>query len=76
MAKNLRLWTHKRTRFYALSRTSKYYLSDLKTLLGMLAAGKIAVPIKAVYGLGQVPDAHKAWANSVGIGTIVIDVQN
>jgi NADPH:quinone reductase-like Zn-dependent oxidoreductase len=74
LARNLKFWTGKRTAFYGLDRASKYYLSDLTKLLQLLGDGKISVPVKAVFKLSDIREAHKAWANSPGMGTIVIDV--
>ena len=75
LSKNLRFWTGKRTTFYGVNRKSKHYLPDLKLLFDLLAAGKISVPIKKVFKLDEIQEAHRAWANSTGMGTIVIDVQ-
>lgn len=74
-SKNLKLWTGKRATFYGLRRSSKYYLTDLKTVLGLLGEGRITVPIKKVFKLAEIRAAHAAWANSTGMGTIVIDVR-
>jgi NADPH:quinone reductase-like Zn-dependent oxidoreductase len=75
LARNLKFWTGKRASFYGLDRASKYYISDLTRLLALLGDGKISVPVKAVFKLDDIRQAHKAWANSPGMGTIVIDVQ-
>jgi synaptic vesicle membrane protein VAT-1 len=72
LAKNLKFWTGKRTAFYGLDRASKYYVSDLTHLLRLLADGKISVPVKTVFKLDDIREAHKAWANSPGMGTIVL----
>lgn len=74
LSKNLKFWTGKRAVFYGVRRTSRYYLSDLKMLLDLLAEGKISVPIKRVFKLNEIREAHKAWAHSEGMGVIVIDV--
>jgi synaptic vesicle membrane protein VAT-1 len=75
LAKNLAFWRGKRTWFYGVTRTSKYYSTDLRTLLELLREGKITVPIKRVFKLDDIQEAHRAWAGSAGMGTIVIDVQ-
>jgi NADPH:quinone reductase-like Zn-dependent oxidoreductase len=75
LGKNLKFWTGKRAVFFGLNRSSKYYLQDFKTLLGLLVEGKISVPVKAVFKLDDIRAAHKAWAGSSGMGSFVIDVQ-
>lgn len=73
LAKNLRFGSGRRTTFYGLNRSSKNFIPDLTKLLGFLEAGKITVPIKAVYKLADIQNAHRDWANSLGMGSIVID---
>jgi NADPH:quinone reductase-like Zn-dependent oxidoreductase len=73
-AKNLLLWRGKRTTFYGLTRTSKHYGPDLALLLGWLAEGKITVPIKAVYPLEQIQAAHREYASSAGMGSIILEI--
>jgi len=48
LAKNLKVWSGKRATFFGLNRKSKYYLADLRTLLGLLERRAISVPIKRV----------------------------
>jgi synaptic vesicle membrane protein VAT-1 len=72
---NLKFWTGRRAAFYGLDRKSKHYLSDLTRLLQLLRDSKISVPIKAVFKLDDIREAHKAWANSAGMGSIIIDVR-
>ena len=75
-AKNLWFWTGKRTTFYGLDRKSSNFLPDLKALLGLLEKGDITVPIKAVYKLANIRDAHREWANGTGMGSILVEVQS
>lgn len=73
-ARNLAFWTGKRTTFFGVLRGSKYYATDLETLFAWLKEGKISVPIKARFGLDQIQLAHRAYAASEGMGSIVIEV--
>lgn len=75
LSKNLKFWSGKKTLFYGITRTSKYYLEDLKTLLRMLELKEISVPIKATYEFEQIQKAHAAWGQGVGMGTMVLHVQ-
>jgi synaptic vesicle membrane protein VAT-1 len=75
-ARNLAFWTGKRTTFFGLTRSSKHYLPDLELLLNLLASGKIAVPIKAVFRLDQIQEAHREYASSGGMGSIILAVSN
>jgi synaptic vesicle membrane protein VAT-1 len=72
--RNLAFWSGKRTTFFGLSRTSKHYLSDLSLLLQWLEARKILVPIKATFALSDIRAAHREYAASSGMGSIVIEV--
>ena len=43
-------------------------------LFDLLKTGKLSVPIKAVYPLESIQDAHRAWAKGSGMGSVVIKV--
>lgn len=73
-AKNLKVWSGKRATFFGLSRTSKHYLRDLRTLLDLHARGEINVPIKREFELHAIRDAHASWAKDSGMGATVIGV--
>ena len=73
-SRNLAVWTGKRTTFFGLTRTSKNYLPDLEQLLEWLKAKKISVPIKAVFKLDDIKAAHREYAASKGMGSIVVEV--
>ena len=73
-ARNLAFWTGKRTTFFGLFRGSKHFAPDLALLFQWLAEGRIQVPIKAVYPLTEIQEAHRMYARGSGIGSIVLDV--
>ena len=68
-------WTGKRTKFYFISRDSKYYLPDLEALFDLLRTGRLSVPIKAVIPLRDIQRAHREWSQAAGIGSILIQVR-
>jgi NADPH:quinone reductase-like Zn-dependent oxidoreductase len=74
LARNLAFWSGKRTTFFGLSRSSKYFAPDLALLFQLLAEGRIRVPIKAVFPLADVQEAHRMYARGTGLGSIVLDV--
>jgi NADPH:quinone reductase-like Zn-dependent oxidoreductase len=74
LARNLLFWSGKRTTFFGLSRASKHYNSDLTQLFEWLAAGRISVPIKGTFKLQDIKDAHREYASSAGMGSIIIEV--
>jgi NADPH:quinone reductase-like Zn-dependent oxidoreductase len=73
-SRNLAVWTGKRTTFFGLTRTSKDYIPDLEQLLEWLKAKKISVPIKAVFKLDDIKAAHREYADSKGMGSIIVEV--
>jgi NADPH:quinone reductase-like Zn-dependent oxidoreductase len=75
-ARNLLFWSGKRTTFFGLSRGSKHFVPDLVMLFQWLAEDRIRVPIKAVFLLIDVQEAHRTYARSSGIGSIVLDVSS
>lgn len=75
-ARNLAFWSGKRTTFFGLNRRSKYFTADLVLLFQWLAEGRIQVPIKAVFALEEIQEAHRTYARSNGVGSIVLDVSS
>jgi synaptic vesicle membrane protein VAT-1 len=76
LARNLVFWSGKRTTFFGLSRGSKDFAPDLALLFRWLAEGDIQVPIKAVFAMADVQEAHRAYARGSGLGSIVLDVSS
>jgi synaptic vesicle membrane protein VAT-1 len=74
LARNLAFWSGKRTTFFGLTRSSKHYIPDLALLFEWLAAGRISVPIKATFKLEDIKEAHREYASSAGVGSIIIEV--
>jgi NADPH:quinone reductase-like Zn-dependent oxidoreductase len=72
LAKNLAFWRRKKTIFYYISRDAKTFVPDLEALFDLLRNGKLSVPIKAVFPLEKIQDAHREWAKGSGMGSIVI----
>jgi NADPH:quinone reductase-like Zn-dependent oxidoreductase len=74
LARNMLFWTGKRATFFGVTRASKNYALDLELLFNWLASGKISVPIKAVFPLDQIRDAHREYASSAGRGSIILEI--
>jgi synaptic vesicle membrane protein VAT-1 len=73
-ARNLIFWSGKRTTFFGVYRSSKYFAPDLEQLFEWLKNGKISVPIKATFKLDEIQQAHREYASSARVGSIVIEV--
>jgi NADPH:quinone reductase-like Zn-dependent oxidoreductase len=72
--KNLFFWSGKRTTFFGVSRGSKHFASDLQQLFAWLQEGRISVPIKNTFKLDEIREAHREYAGSERMGSIVIEV--
>jgi NADPH:quinone reductase-like Zn-dependent oxidoreductase len=72
-AKNL-YFSGKRTTFFGVNRGSKSFAPDLEQLFEWLREGKISVPIKAIFTLDEIQKAHRQYASSERMGSIVIQV--
>jgi NADPH:quinone reductase-like Zn-dependent oxidoreductase len=73
-SKNLLFWSGKRTTFFGVNRSSKNFAPDLEQLFEWLRDGKISVPIKATFRLDEIQLAHREYASSERMGSIVIEV--
>jgi NADPH:quinone reductase-like Zn-dependent oxidoreductase len=63
-----------KTSFYYIDRDQKTFRPELETLFKMLANGAIKVPIRKMWTLEEVPEAHRVWAKGPGVGAVVIKV--
>ena len=75
LSRNLLFWSGKRTTFFGLTRTSKNFTPDLELLFEWLRSGKISVPIKATFKLDQIREAHREYARSARMGSIVVEMK-
>src|SRR5271163_928215 len=73
-SKNLLFWSGRRTTFFGVNRSSKNFAPDLRQLFEWLRDGKISVPIKATFKLDEIQLAHREYASSERMGSIVIEV--
>ena len=74
-SRNLLFWTGKRTTFFSLTRKSKNFTPDLEHLFEWLKNGKISVPIKAIFTLDEIQQAHREYASSPRMGSIAIRIR-
>ncbi len=56
--------------FYGISRKSRAFAPDLRTLFAMLQAGELDVRIRSVYPLAKITDAHQEWGKGQGAGAL------
>jgi len=76
LARNLLFWSGKRTTFYGINRRSKHFAPDLELLFEWLKSGKISVPIKATFRLEEIQKAHREYASSARMGSIVLQISS
>ncbi|KAJ0163794.1 Protein indc11 [Colletotrichum tanaceti] len=62
----------KRTRFYYITRDDATFEPNLRALFDLLAAGRITVPIKRVWELEEIQEAHRQWTGSAGVGSSLV----
>jgi NADPH:quinone reductase-like Zn-dependent oxidoreductase len=74
LAKGMLPFCPKKTSFYYIDRDQKTYRPELETLFGLLKRGEIEVPIRRVWGLEEVPQAHREWNKGAGVGSVVVKV--
>ncbi|KAF1362963.1 GroES-like protein [Lizonia empirigonia] len=76
LSKNLNVFRPNRTSFFYIDRDQSTYEPELKTLLEMLRKGEITVPIRKLWTLEEVPEAHRMFNKGPGVGAVVIKVSN
>lgn len=72
--KMMGLWRGKTTTFYLISRDDADYAKNLKELMGMQRQGEIEIPIKRIFDLENIQDAHQSFGKLPGVGSILVRV--
>ncbi|KAK5988473.1 Protein indc11 [Cladobotryum mycophilum] len=72
--RNAVLWSNKSASFFMITRDQKTFEPELTTLLDMLKEGRISVPIKGVWDMDNIKEAHEAWGRGPNMGSLVIRV--
>lgn len=74
LSKNVKVFCPNSTAFFYLDRNQSTFEPELKTLLEMLKMGEVQVPIRKLWTLDQVPEAHRLFNKGLGVGAVVIEV--
>lgn len=74
LAKNLNVFRSSSTAFFYINRDQSTFEPELKLLLEMLKRGEIQVPIRKLWTLDEVPEAHRMFNKGPGVGAVVIQV--
>lgn len=74
IAKGLVPFCPNKTSFFYIDKDQKTFAPELKTLFGMLERGEVKVPIKKMWTLEEVPQAHREWNKNSSVGAVVIKV--
>jgi NADPH:quinone reductase-like Zn-dependent oxidoreductase len=74
VAKGLNPFCPNKTTFFYIDKDQKTFEPELKTLFGMLASGDVQVPIRKMWTLEEVPEAHRTWNQGAGVGAVVVKV--
>ena len=74
LSKNLNMFCPNSTAFFYVDRDQSTFEQELKTLLEMLRKCEIKVPIRKLWTLEEVPEAHRMFNKGPGVGAVVIQV--
>ncbi|KAF2188387.1 zinc-binding dehydrogenase [Zopfia rhizophila CBS 207.26] len=74
LARNLVPMCPQKTKFYYISRDQSTFEPELKALFELSLQKKILVPIKKIWGLEEVPEAHRTWTQTSGIGSVLVKI--
>ncbi|KAH6639997.1 hypothetical protein BKA67DRAFT_640066 [Truncatella angustata] len=73
-AHNLNVFCGKRTTFFGLTRDSATYVPNVTRLLEMIKDGTLTVPIRKVWDMDDIQNAHRQWSAGSGVGSVLIKV--
>lgn len=75
LARNAVLFSKKSTTFYYIGRDQKTFRPELECLFELVLDGKVDVPIKKVWDLEDVREAHASWGVVTGIGSLLLRIK-
>ncbi|KAH9886548.1 hypothetical protein F4778DRAFT_786651 [Xylariomycetidae sp. FL2044] len=71
-ARKANIFSKRNTTFWYISRDDPAYVPSLHALFAMLKEGQIEVPIKQVWQMDQIKEAHRTWGKGGGMGSFLI----
>ena len=74
LARNMLPFRKYRTSFHYIDRTSSHFEPELKACFDLVLQGKIEPMIKQHLTLDEVPEAHRTYGRSKGIGSVVVKI--
>ncbi|KAH7480349.1 Protein indc11 [Fusarium oxysporum f. sp. matthiolae] len=69
-------WRSKRTHFYLIDRDQPEYKPNMNALLDLLGKSKIRVPIRKVWDLNDIQEAHRQWHSGSGVGAVIVKISS
>jgi synaptic vesicle membrane protein VAT-1 len=72
--KNAKVFSNRRTVFYAIARDQASFVPSVNALFGMVKDGKIDVVVKNIWDMEDIQTAHQNWATGVGVGSNLIRI--
>ncbi|KAJ6445116.1 indc11-like protein [Purpureocillium lavendulum] len=76
MLRNLAFWSCKATTTYFITRDDKNFQPELRELMQLAQDGRIEVPIKQVWEMDDIQEAHRTYGKGAGMGSLLIRVAN
>lgn len=74
LSRNLVPFCPQKTSFFYVDRDQATFEPEMRACFAMLQTGEVRVPIRKVWTLEEVPEAHRLWNQGAGIGAVVIKV--
>ena len=74
MTRGLTCGLKKKGIFYYITRDQQTFAPDLDALFQLCAQGKIRVPVKQIFDLEDIQEAHRSWGKGSGIGSTLIRI--
>lgn len=76
LARNAAVWSNKATSVYSITRDDAHFQPDLAALMELAREGRVRVPIKHVWALDDIREAHESWGKLPGMGSLLVRVSD
>ncbi|UNI17013.1 hypothetical protein JDV02_003393 [Purpureocillium takamizusanense] len=74
LGRNLAFWSRKATAMYSITRDDSNFQPELRELIKLAREGRIEAPIKQVWDMDDIQEAHRSYGKVPGMGSLLIRV--
>ncbi|KAI1329496.1 zinc-binding dehydrogenase [Xylariaceae sp. FL0255] len=72
--KNVKVFSNRSTTFFCIAKDQATFVPDCETIFDLVQSGQIEIPIRNVWDMENIQEAHKNWGSGSGYGSNLISI--